>query len=40
MILEKYGKQLKNNLKEVCSTERCWIKQKFMENNLDSELYK
>ena len=30
--------KLKNNLKEVCSTERCWIKQKFMENNLDSEL--
>jgi len=31
-------KQLKNNLKEVCSTERCWIKQKFMENNLDGEI--
>ena len=31
-------KQLKNNLKGVCSTERCWIKQKFMENNLDSDL--
>lgn len=31
-------KQLKNNLKEVCSTERCWIKQKFMENNLDGDL--
>ena len=30
--------QLKNNLKDVCSTERCWIKQKFMENSLDSEL--
>jgi len=30
--------QLKNNLKKVCSTERCWIKQKFMENNLDGEL--
>ena len=30
--------KLKNNLKNVCSTERCWIKQKFMENNLDSEL--
>ena len=30
--------KLKNNLKEVCSTERCWVKQKFMENNLDSEL--
>lgn len=31
-------KQLKNNLKGVCSTERCWIKQKFMENNLDGEI--
>ena len=30
--------RLKNNLKEVCSTERCWIKQKFIENNLDGEL--
>jgi len=24
-------KQLKNNLKEVCSTERCWIKSKKLE---------
>jgi hypothetical protein len=30
--------ELKNNLKDVCSSERCWIKQKFMENKLDSEL--
>ena len=30
--------ELKNHLKNICSTERCWIKQKFMENNLDSEL--
>lgn len=31
-------KQLRNKLDDVCSTERCWIKQKFMENNLDKEL--
>ena len=31
-------KELKNKLIHVCSTERCWIKQKFMENNLDIEL--
>ena len=31
-------KELKKLLSNVCSTERCWIKQKFMENNLDNEL--
>jgi len=31
-------KDLKNNLNDVCSTEACWLKQKFMENNIDKEL--
>ena len=30
--------QLKEKLNSVYDTERCWIKQKFMENNLDNEL--
>lgn len=30
--------ELKNKLSSLCNSERCWIKQKFMENNLDNEL--
>lgn len=30
--------QLKNNMKNICYTERCWLNQKFMEYNLDTEL--
>jgi hypothetical protein len=29
---------LKNKMSNACHTESCWLKQKFMENNLDSEL--
>ena len=31
-------KELKNNLNRVCENEGCWLKQKFIENNLDKEL--
>lgn len=30
--------KLKSNLDKVCETEACWLRQKFMENNLDTEL--
>ena len=29
---------LKENMKNVCDTENCWLKQKFIENDLDTEL--
>ena len=29
---------LKENMKDVCSSERCWLNQQFMENNLSSDL--
>ena len=29
---------LKNKLSNACSTEKCWLNQSFIENNLDSEL--
>ena len=31
-------KELKTNLNRVCQNEGCWLKQKFMENNIDKEL--
>jgi hypothetical protein len=30
--------QLKNNMKNICHTERCWLNQKFMEYNIGPEL--
>lgn len=30
--------QLREHLSSVCSTEACWLRQKFMENNLTNEL--
>jgi hypothetical protein len=30
--------QLTDKMKNNCNTEKCWLKQKFMENNLDNEL--
>ena len=29
---------LKNKMENACHTEACWLKQKFMDNNLDNEL--
>ncbi len=29
---------LKNNMSSVCNTERCWMRQNFMKNNLDKEI--
>ena len=31
---------LQKNLANVCNNEKCWLKQKFMENNLDNNLLK
>ena len=30
--------QLKNNMSNVCDSEKCWLKQEFLSNNLDSDL--
>ena len=30
--------KLRNNLSNVCDTEKCWLKQNFINNNLDNEL--
>ena len=30
--------QLKDNMSNVCNTEACWLRQKFIDNNLDAEL--
>ena len=34
----KIWKSLKTNMTNVCETEQCWLKQKFMKNNLTDEL--
>ena len=31
---------LRNKMKNICTTEKCWLEQKFIKNNLDSELRK
>lgn len=31
-------KKLQKNMSGTCNNEKCWLKQKFMENNIDSEL--
>ncbi len=36
--LKKIWNVLKNNMSDKCNNEACWLKQKFMENNLDDEL--
>lgn len=33
-------KQLKENLEENCSNEKCWLKQEFISDNLDKTLTK
>ena len=30
--------ELKNNMLDVCNNESCWLRQKFMDNNINSEL--
>ena len=37
-ISREIWKQLKLNMEDVCNSENCWLKQGFIENNLDSEL--
>ena len=37
-ISQEIWTQLKNNMSDVCDTESCWMRQKFMENNLDDQL--
>ena len=31
-------KSLKTNMEDVCNTERCWLRQKFVKNNLANKL--
>ena len=35
---EEIWSQLKENMANVCDTEACWLRQKFIDNNLDADL--